>query len=411
MSAPKSGVPETTAAALLIYRIRIVSGEQRWVWEQGAAVYSQDGAVTALEGFITDITDLKVAQEATRESELRFRSLFEASSIGTAIVGLDGRVLQANSALGRFLGCDAANLTGKSIADVSFPDDYATDAQLLELLLAGEVPSYTIEKRYVTQTGEVTWGLLTASLVRDLSGAPQFLIGQVQDINERKAVQAELEQLYQRTQLDTQEKSVLINEINHRVKNNLMAILGLLLAEQQFAQPEQRVLLEEHFENIARRIKGLIEVHRFLSESEWASPEISELVSHLIHAALDALSLTKQVSVQVVPSSIRVTPRQASNLTIVINELLANSLKHALINTAMLQVSVTMSAVNDMIHIEYRDNGDGYPVDVLRQEQQGVGLYLVRRIVERTLRGKLATFNDNGAVTQIVVPVDTIKST
>jgi len=395
----------------VVYRIRTATGEQKWVWEQGAAVRGEDGSVVALEGFIGDITELKVAQEAIRLSEMRFRSLFEASSIGTALVAADGQILQANPALGRFLQCEPAHLTGKSIADVTHPDDFAADAKLLALLLTDEIPSYTIEKRYITCNSEVVWGLLTASIVRDLDGAPVFLIGQVQDISERRAVQAELEQLYRRAEQDAQEKSVLLNEINHRVKNNMVAILGLLLAEQQFAPSEQRILLEAYFENVARRIKGLIEVHRMLSDATWIALLLDELVAQIIRAGLDALALGERVRVTVTPSPVQVAPRQASNLSIVINELLANSLKHASSQAESLRIDVAITEANEDIRIIYRDNGNGYPARVVEGVQQGVGLYLVRRIVERTLRGRLVLANDHGAVADITIPIaDTVRT-
>lgn len=391
------------------YRIRTAAGQQKWVWEQGQAVYARDGKVAALEGFITDITELKAAQDVIQESELRFRSLFEVSGIGTAIVGVDGQIVRANRSLGAFLECPPARLVGKTIADVTYPDDLDADEQSIEKLVAGEIMSYSLEKRYVTASGKVVWGLLTASLVRDRRGTPLFLIGQVQDIDARKAVEAELARLYQQTQQDAQDKGILLNEVNHRVKNNLMAILGLLLAEQQFAPPDQRVQIESYFENIARRIRGLIEVHRLLSDSEWAPLQLGELCSRVIHAELNALSLSERVQVEVTPANILVNSRQASNLATVVNELLANSIKHALNSVATLEIALALSMIDGHIQIDYRDNGSGYPTAVLYGEQHGVGLYLMRRIVERTLRGSLSIANDAGAVTQINIPCESME--
>lgn len=390
----------------ITYRIRTAAGDQRWVWEKGSAVRDAEGAVVALEGFITDITEVRVAQEAVRASEERFRAFFEATSIGTALVDGNGRIIVANPALSRYLGYTAAELVGMSIADITDPDDYAADAEQLAQLLAGAIPAYTMEKRYVTHAGTAVWGLLTASLVRDANGAPLFLIGQVQDIDERKRVQAELEQLYLRTQQDAQEKALLLNEVNHRVKNNLMAILGLLLAESEFAPPAQRPLVEASYQNIARRIKSLLEVHRMLSASEWSPLSLSELIARVIYAERSGYALGDRVAVQVAPSTLQVSPRQASNLALIINELFANSCKHAVGALPTLQVTVTLALVDGAIQIEYRDNGAGYLDEVLNQQRLGVGFYLIRRIVEGTLRGSVTLTNDGGAVTCIRIPVD-----
>ncbi len=407
----QAGVGENRSFELT-YRIRTATGAQKWVWEKGSAVRAPDGTVVALEGFVTDITAIKTAQEAVRASEMRFRALFEATNIGTAIVGTDGRLIEANPALSRYLEYTTAELRGMDIAQLTYPDDYPADATQLTELVAGAIDAYTMEKRYVTKSGRITWGLLTASIARDANGAPLFLIGQVQDIDERRRVQAELEQLYLRTQQDAEEKAILLNEVNHRVKNNLMAILGLLLAESEFAAPEQRPLVETTYQNVARRIKSLLEVHQMLSASEWSSVLLSELIERVIHAERSGHAQGDYIEVQVTPSTIQVSPRKASNLAIIINELFSNSCKHAAdARSTLLRVKVALTTTDSDIVIEYCDNGSGYREDVLCGQRYGVGIYLIRRIVEGTLRGSVTLTNDSGAVTRIRIPVERSEHT
>lgn len=88
----------------LTYRIHTAGGQLKWVWEQGRGVYAPDGEVLALEGFTTDITDGKQAEDALRQSEDRYRSLFETMTQAVIYVDAEGRILSANPAAERILG-------------------------------------------------------------------------------------------------------------------------------------------------------------------------------------------------------------------------------------------------------------------------------------------------------------------
>jgi two-component sensor histidine kinase len=190
-----------------------------------------------------------------------------------------------------------------------------------------------------------------------------------------------------------------------------MAILGLLLAESEFAPPEPRALLEASYQSVARRIKSLLEVHQMLSASEWSPLLLSELIERVIFTERSGYAPDDRMEVQVTPSSLQVSPRQASNLALVVNELFANSCKHATDAVPALQVQVTLAAADGSIAIEYRDNGGGYHDDVLNRQISGVGFYLIQRIVEGTLRGSVTLTNDGGAVTRIRIPAERSEHT
>ncbi|MGV3580075.1 ATP-binding protein [Brevundimonas sp.] len=128
----------------------------------------------------------------------------EHSPIGTALVGLDGSWLNVNAALQAFLGYRAEEFASLTFQDITHPDDLDADLALLERLLAGTIPSYQMEKRYIRKDGETVWAKLTVSLVRDETGAPRFFISHVQDIAARKAGEVERQRLMDRATLATQ---------------------------------------------------------------------------------------------------------------------------------------------------------------------------------------------------------------
>lgn len=137
-----------------------------------------------------------------RGSERRFRLAMEHSAIGMALVSLDLRWLQVNRAICELLGYAPDELMRLPFTDITHPEDLHSDLSQLERLLAGEIDSYRIEKRYRHKDGRYIWTQLAVSLMRDEhGGAPLHFISQVEDIGARKAGQQQLEALSRRTEL------------------------------------------------------------------------------------------------------------------------------------------------------------------------------------------------------------------
>ncbi len=103
-----------------------------------------------------------------------------------AIVELDGRWRETNSALRSFLGYSASELAELSFQEITFPDDLGVDLAHVQKLIQGEITSYQIEKRYIRKDGLVVWALLAASIIRDDAGKPKYFVSQVLDIEESK---------------------------------------------------------------------------------------------------------------------------------------------------------------------------------------------------------------------------------
>ena len=210
--------------------------------------------------------------------------------------------------------------------------------------------------------------------------------------------------LYEQARRDAETKTTLLSEVNHRVKNNLSAIVGLLYLEQSHAAWQDEVDCAEIMEDLAVRIQGLATVHSMLTAAEWMPLRLSDLMERIIHAALRTLPREKSVSVDVAPSSVLVTPDQAHDLALVINELTTNAVKHAWSSRTTGRITARAALEADTVVLELRDDGMGHPEDILHpdgRDGHSVGLYLVRSMVEKGLHGELALHNDGGAVTTI----------
>jgi len=129
---------------------------------------------------------------ALAESEARFRATFEQAAVGVAHVGLDGRWLRVNARLCAMLGYTEAELLERTFQDITHPDDLTADLAHVRQLLAGEIASYTLEKRYLCRDGTILWSNLTVSLVRDAAGTPQYFIAVAQSAMHQKHAEAAL---------------------------------------------------------------------------------------------------------------------------------------------------------------------------------------------------------------------------
>lgn len=132
-----------------------------------------------------------ISPEALRESEERFRLTFDEAPIGMAIVGVDGRFLRVNRVLCELVGYTARELTGLTFQAITHPDDLDTDLGLMEQLSRGEIPRYTLGKRYIRKDGSPVEVMLNGSVLRAPDGSVQHYIAQIEDVSERKRVERE----------------------------------------------------------------------------------------------------------------------------------------------------------------------------------------------------------------------------
>ena len=215
---------------------KIQSFEQQWningqiQYEEVQIVKVNDQEVLTI---IRNVSDRKKSEEALRESEMRFRSVFDNAAVGISLARPDGIHLAVNQSLCQMLGYTENELQVLTFQEITHASDLAIDLYHYQKLLANEIDSFHIEKRFLHKNGQFIWGLLSVSIVRDPENQPMYDIALIQNINELKTTQQELSKLNQELEVRIKQRTADLAESETRKQEILNAIPDLLLRLKQ----------------------------------------------------------------------------------------------------------------------------------------------------------------------------------
>ena len=156
------------------------------------------------------VDERKRAEEELRESEAKFRSVFQDAGIGVAIVSPEGRFLAGNEAFSKFIGYTEEELIGRTVQSITHPEDWSMFSQRLNQALATGGSFQGVEKRFLHKNGPVLCGECSACLIRDIHGKPQYFVAEVLDITARKRAEQTLRESEERFRLVANKAPVLI---------------------------------------------------------------------------------------------------------------------------------------------------------------------------------------------------------
>jgi PAS domain S-box-containing protein len=162
------------------------------VFERYSKPQYVDGVAVGRVWSFRDVTAPKRTEEELRESEQKFRQVFNQGPLGIALVDLDSRIMDANRALCRFVGRTKKELVGAVFSSFAHPEDADKESELARQISAELISSYQTETRFVTDVGDVVFGSVTASVIRGEQGTPIYGLRIVEDITKRKRLEREL---------------------------------------------------------------------------------------------------------------------------------------------------------------------------------------------------------------------------
>ncbi|MDC7692592.1 EAL domain-containing protein [Vogesella indigofera] len=168
---------------------------------------------------------------ARQERDERFEVIFEQAAVGIALVAPDGSLLKVNGKLCDILGLDRAELVARTFQAVTYPEDLDADLARVAQLLAGEIDTYQLEKRYLRGDGALVWANLTVSLVRHGNGRPHYFISFIEDISERKAYQQQISTLaFQDVLTELPNRRLFLDRLRYAlVRSERSALYGAIL--------------------------------------------------------------------------------------------------------------------------------------------------------------------------------------
>ncbi|MFQ5572251.1 MAG: PAS domain S-box protein, partial [Rhodothermales bacterium] len=208
---------------------RMIASDGRVVWLRDIVnVVAEKGVPVESVGVMIDITELKRAEAALRESEERFRRIFEEGPLGMCVVGSGFSLVNANATLCRMLGYTKKELLGCTFLDLTHPDEREKETRLAIQVLKGEIPYAQVEMRLLRKTGEVVWARVTGSVVRDQEGLVLYGLGMVEDITESKQVEGERKRFIAELEARNAEMERFTYVLSHDLQNPLVTIKGFL---------------------------------------------------------------------------------------------------------------------------------------------------------------------------------------
>ena len=333
---------------------------------------AQGKLVGAVNCFL-DITErhhINAALEASRlrarEQEQRLAATYEHAAIGISEVAPDGRFLRVNEAITAITGFSRAHLLANRLYTHTHPDDADADRDAFRKQVAGTLDFYSVEKRFVRKDGRVIWISVSSSPVRDESGRLLYLVRVVQDITERKAAE--------------QRAKLLIDELNHRVKNTLATVQSL--ASQTARAAPTPASFRESFEG---RLVALSKAHDQLTMHHWESADLRELLSAGFapyHGGAERVVMRGE--------DVVLRPRAALTLAMTFHELITNAAKYGALSAPGGRVEMRWQIVEadgmPTLHVEWREQG-GPPV--APPARRSFGTRLIESGVKAELGGRV----------------------
>jgi len=366
-----------------------IAAERVWVWIDHLRV-------------LAELRDRGI-REAVAKTEARFRVLVEAiQDYAVFMLDASGVVATWNAGAQRIKGYAADEIIGHRSDAFYVPEDVAAGRPGDVLERARRDGRYAEEGWRMRKDGSRFWASVVVTAVRDPSGAIEGFAKVTRDVTERRHQDDELRARQAQLVQHLKERDVLLQEIHHRVKNNLQVISSLInMQMRKLEAGASRAALEE----CQTRVLAIALIHEKLYQSkDYAHIQFADyarsLAANVFHTlGISQSAITLELAIEPIPLSID----RAIPCGLLINELITNALKHAFPGDRSGTVRVSLARAGDLLRLEVRDNGVGLPDTWDAYTASSMGLQLIVTLTEQ-LGGTLAVDGHGGASFQVRFP-------
>jgi two-component system, chemotaxis family, sensor kinase Cph1 len=234
-------------------------------WLQIAAVKLNDGLAVTFR----DITERKKSEMAIKESEEKFRTIFEQAAVGICQIAISGNFLKANQRLCNLLGYSETELLQKTIKEITHPNDIQADIEYAEQILTGQRISYSIEKRFIGKNAKIIWVNFTVSVQQKSTSVNDF-IAIVEDISERKIAQQQLQESLKNQTYYTEKlarSNAELEQFAYVASHDLQAPLGTIASFSQLLQRRYKDQLDNKANQLIENIvNGCIRMQTLIDD-------------------------------------------------------------------------------------------------------------------------------------------------
>ncbi|AFY57907.1 PAS domain S-box [Rivularia sp. PCC 7116] len=347
----------------------------------------------------------EVEEPLLNSAEL-FRLAFNDAAIGMALVAPDGQWLKVNRALCEIVGYSEIDLLKKTFQEITHPEDLEVDLSYLHQVLAGEIRTYQMEKRYFHSSGHIVWILLNVSLVRDREAQPLYFIAQIQDITPRKQAEARLKSLLAELERSNSD----LEEFASVVSHDLISPLHRIQILSEYLQEDYNQVLGEQGNDYVQRIVGIRNRMQTLVEgllqfslvTIQGQPFTEVDLGKVVRGVISDLQADYLADVVLEVGDLPTLLADSAQMYQLFQNLVSNSLKYRQPEIGLfIKIYQTRRSQNHELNGQYEivvaDNGIGFDEVYLEQifepcqrlhnsseyEGTGLGLAICRRIIER----------------------------
>ncbi len=339
--------------------------------------------VPDIEGIVVTthpIQRRKEMEDAIKESEKKYKTLFKEDPDYTILIGTDGKILDVSTATTKLAGLSRNELIGKYFVDLKIipPEDIEIHLDKINRLLKDEYIK-PFEARLIDKEGNIRNTIIHVIAVKE-KGKISYILGIATDVTEQKLAEKEL-------RLSLKEKNTLIQEIHHRVKNNMQIISSLLNLQIQYVDDEEAIDVLMESQN---RVRSMSIIHEKLYCSENLThinffDYIQSLVSNLFYSFNVK---NNQIKANLEIEKVSLNIETAAPCGLIINEIVSNSLKYAFPNKMLGEIFISLKSLGDEYELIIQDNGIGLPDNLEFDNLESLGLLLISKLTEQ-IDGKL----------------------
>jgi PAS domain S-box-containing protein len=392
---PRSRVAEVVATGHPVRDEEVMverpNGERSAILLNIDPLIGADGKPAGAISCFQDVTERKRMVEALdrgrqdlRLQEQRWRATYNHAAIGICEVDANGRFVRVNDAISTMTGWTREELLSRKLFSRTHPGDKDLDEAMFLRQVAGELDFYSVDRRFIHKDGRTLWCLVRSSSVRDAHGKFLYCVRVIHDITERK--QAE------------ERQKLLIDELNHRVKNTLATVQSL--ATQTAHGTDSPLAFREAFEG---RLIALSQVHDQLTRRHWGSAELRDIVI----GATAPYAGDSPGRVEFEGDIITIRPRAALTLALTLHELTTNAAKYGALSVPEGSVTVRWQirdgSSKPQLTLEWREH-DG-PL-VSPPTRQGFGSRFIESSIASELRGAATlVFDPAGLRCTMTIPL------